>query len=57
MLNSLMVACFISRLLLTPYAHQAKRLLGVELDLGSISAALSKNQFFSIAKNWLLAED
>ena len=52
-----MVAFYISRLLLTPYAHQAKRLLGVDLDLGSISAALSRNQVFSIAKIWLLARD
>ena len=31
---------------LTPYARQAKLLLGVNLDLGSISAAHSKNQVF-----------
>ena len=36
-----MVAFFISRPL-----RQAKRLSGVDLDLGSISATLSKNQVF-----------
>ena len=52
-----MVAFFISWLPLTPYAREAKRLLGVDLDLGSISAAHSNNQVFSIGKIWLLAED
>ena len=55
MLNSLTVAFFISWLPLTPYAREAKRLLGVDLDLGSISAAHSKNRVFSIGKIWLLA--
>ena len=41
----------------TPYAHSVKSLLGDDQDLGSISAALSGNQFFSIAKLWLLAGD
>ena len=40
----------------TPYAHSVKSLLGDDQDL-SISAALSGNQFFSIAKLWLLAGD
>ena len=31
--------------------------LGVDKDLASISAALSKNQVFSMAKIWLLAGD
>ena len=48
---------FIPRLLLLPYARWAKLLLGVDLDLGSISAAHSNNQVFSIGKIWLLAED
>ena len=52
-----MVAFFISWLPLTPYAREAKRLLGVDLDLGSISAAPSNNQVFSVAKIWLLARD
>ena len=39
-----------------PYAHSVKSLLGDDQDL-SISAALSGNQFFSIAKLWLLAGD
>ena len=56
-LNSLMVAFFVSWLPLTPYAREAKRLLGVDLDLGSISAAPSNNQVFSVAKIWLLAGD
>ena len=30
---------------------------GVDLDVGSISAALSESYFFSIAKVWLLGED
>ena len=41
----------------TPYAHSVKRLLGDDQDLGSISAALSGNQIFSIAKVWLLDGD
>ena len=41
----------------TPYAHSVKSLLGDDQDLGSISAALSGNQFFPIAKLWLLAGD
>ena len=40
---------------LTPYARQAKRLVGVDQDLGSTSAAVSGNYFFSIAKVGLLA--
>ena len=31
---------------LLPYTRQAKRLLGVDLDLGSVSAALSGTNFF-----------
>ena len=50
-----MVASFYSPATFTPYARFAKLLLGVDLDLGSISAAHSKNRVFSIGKIWLLA--
>ena len=51
-----MVSFFDFPATLTPHERQVKLLLGVDLDLDSISAD-SKNQVFSIGKIWLLAGD